>query len=711
MLKAFDDRDMEVVRSANVCAVSLTNRGAIDELCKRWASSRNKRLEQIIRQGGYIASQSVETQFLIKLKFYPSQKIKVDSTEVLDSLIAALSDRDNEIVKSANISITQIKDKNIIDILCKKWIDNPSNLLENIIRQSSYEPYEASTKALFYFLLGEWQKYEDLDFDQSLLSKAYYGASDSIQKLVADKAKLAGRIEWIKILTNTKKGFDVEKMTDNEWSNFTDILVAHPDRKEIWRFLYHAPVIWSKKLLDKFTISSCECFNQDEKVIIDDLLNLALTFQLEDITANLQYSKYKTLSAYKILSANLDDFDNSDNNSPRLCVDSLAISPDGSILASGVSEVGRNYSRKSYILIWSLPDGECLRTISAGHTDDVHHLAITPDGQMLISGSRDKTIRLWSLPDGNYIKTLTIEEGYINSLAISPDGHTLVVGSCKLYLYIGKLHLYSLPNGEHLKTFSCENGVDSLAISPDGRILVTINHDRYKRVPICFWDFDGNLLCKSKEKPASIVNEYQCYSPHSGDALYGSHEEIECMVISPNGLILASIGYEQISLWNLNGEHIKTIPNRDGQMGMGSYSHNLVISHDGRTLVSTSNENIHLWSFPECEYLYTIIHPFRYYNHPVASLAIGRNSQILVSTDGGGTICLWKSPNMPISKLTNKDIRKIELNANDPNLEIGTRNAFKFTLALLRLKQRFDIDIEDVSSDIQFSEFDIEIDG
>ena len=211
VLKAFDDRDMEVVRSANVCAVGLTNRGAIDELCKRWASSRNKQLEQIIQKGKYITSQSVETQFLVKLKFYPSQKIKIDSTEVLDYLLVAMSDRDNEIVKSANISITQIKDKNIIDILCKKWIDNPSNLLENIIRQCGYEPYEASTKALFYFLLGEWQKYEDLDFDQSLLSKAYYGASDSIQKLVADKAKLAGRIEWIKILTNTKKGLMLRK--------------------------------------------------------------------------------------------------------------------------------------------------------------------------------------------------------------------------------------------------------------------------------------------------------------------------------------------------------------------------------------------------------------------------------------------------------------------------------------------------------------------
>ena len=47
----------------------------------------------------------------------------------------------------------------------------------------------------------------------------------------------------------------------------------------------------------------------------------------------------------------------------------------------------------------------------------------------------------------------------------------------------------------------------------------------------------------------------------------------------------------------------------------------------------------------------------------------------------------------------------------DSNLERSYFNVLKFTLFLIRLRQQFDIDIEDVSSDVQFSEFDIEIDG
>ena len=66
---------------------------------------------------------------------------------------------------------------------------------------------------------------------------------------------------------------------------------------------------------------------------------------------------------------------------------------------------------------------------------------------------------------------------------------------------------------------------------------------------------------------------------------------------------------------------------------------------------------------------------------------------------------------IPINKLSDQDIEAIELKLKDFELGKNVHNAIKFTLTLICLKQQFDIDIEDVSSDIQFSEFDIEIDG
>lgn len=76
---------------------------------------------------------------------------------------------------------------------------------------------------------------------------------------------------------------------------------------------------------------------------------------------------------------------------------------------------------------------ECtlLRTLT-GHTKPVHCIAISPDGQILASGSADQKIKLWNLRTGELLRTLEGHRGWlysVSSVAISPDGQTLVSGS------------------------------------------------------------------------------------------------------------------------------------------------------------------------------------------------------------------------------------------------------------------------------------------
>ncbi len=67
-------------------------------------------------------------------------------------------------------------------------------------------------------------------------------------------------------------------------------------------------------------------------------------------------------------------------------VDSVAISPDGQTLVSG--------SYDETIKVWELSTGKLIRTLT-GHADAVWSVAISPDGQSLVSGSQDKTIKVW----------------------------------------------------------------------------------------------------------------------------------------------------------------------------------------------------------------------------------------------------------------------------------------------------------------------------
>jgi len=51
------------------------------------------------------------------------------------------------------------------------------------------------------------------------------------------------------------------------------------------------------------------------------------------------------------------------------------------------------------IRVWRVSDGALVRTLT-GHTGFVYSVAFSPDGNLLVSGSDDRTIQLWSILDG-----------------------------------------------------------------------------------------------------------------------------------------------------------------------------------------------------------------------------------------------------------------------------------------------------------------------
>ena len=97
-----------------------------------------------------------------------------------------------------------------------------------------------------------------------------------------------------------------------------------------------------------------------------------------------------------------------------------------SIILKGAGSVAVS-ARPIFPKTWST-SGKVLKTLK-GHTDEVTCLAINPNGQVLASGSRDRTIRLWSLPDGTALQVLKGHISDVTCLAISPNGQVLASGS------------------------------------------------------------------------------------------------------------------------------------------------------------------------------------------------------------------------------------------------------------------------------------------
>jgi len=64
----------------------------------------------------------------------------------------------------------------------------------------------------------------------------------------------------------------------------------------------------------------------------------------------------------------------------------------------------------------------------AAHSNTVNSVAINPDGKVIASGSDDSTIKFWHLDSGELLSTLTFSTA-VNAIAFSPDAQTLISAS------------------------------------------------------------------------------------------------------------------------------------------------------------------------------------------------------------------------------------------------------------------------------------------
>jgi WD40 repeat protein len=82
-----------------------------------------------------------------------------------------------------------------------------------------------------------------------------------------------------------------------------------------------------------------------------------------------------------------------------------------------------------------------------GHSAGVSSVAISPDGQTLISGSMDNTIKIWDLNRGEELRSFPRQPSIVESIAISPDGQTLASGG-----WGNIIKLWNLTTGQEIRT-------------------------------------------------------------------------------------------------------------------------------------------------------------------------------------------------------------------------------------------------------------------
>jgi len=289
-------------------------------------------------------------------------------------------------------------------------------------------------------------------------------------------------------------------------------------------------------------------------------------------------------------------------------VNSVAFSPDGKTLASG--------SNDDTIKLWDVATGTEIRTLR-GRAGEVYFVVFSPDGKILASGSAAKTIKLWDVATGTEIRTLAWHDSLFNPVAFSPDGKILALGR-----WGGTIQLWDVATGTEIRTIEGHtSSVVSVAFSPDGKTLASGSADD----TIKLWD-------------VATGTELRTLRGHTG-AVYS-------VAFSPDGKILAlGLWGGTIQLWDVaKGTEIRTLEAHTGWVS------SVAFSPDGQILASgLPNGTIKLWDVAKGAELHTL---FRH-KGPVNSVAFSPDGKTLASGSDDRTIKLW-------DVVTGTQIRTIE---------------------------------------------------
>jgi WD40 repeat protein len=173
------------------------------------------------------------------------------------------------------------------------------------------------------------------------------------------------------------------------------------------------------------------------------------------------------------------------------------------------------------VKIWSVGDWKLTATLR-GHEKSVNAIALSPDGDTLVSGSSDATVKLWSLPNGEALYTLRDRKKTVSAVAFSRDGEWFASG-----WYGGRAAVWTIDGEEIVSIKASGKNLSTVAISPDGALLAT-------------GGLGGDI--KVWEIPSGALRE----------TLSGHETAVNSLHFIDEGKQLVSLGYEgTIRLWSV----------------------------------------------------------------------------------------------------------------------------------------------------------------
>lgn len=316
----------------------------------------------------------------------------------------------------------------------------------------------------------------------------------------------------------------------------------------------------------------------------------------------------------------------------ELFLKALAFSPNGKLLASGRDD--------GMVNLWNATvqqkglAGKISQNLSnlklKKHREEIVSLTFSPDGKMLLSGSKDGTIRAWDTTTGQQQYICPGHVGDVTDIAVTTEGKTLISLNSDAYMSVDMLIKWDI-NTRHPFSSSFFRLKSPQTISQNANKFVVSKSGFGRKIQLwdttkvrLRYDLDGhgypseywslvNAFSPDEKMVAITTSKYQIgtiylwdianpsksflgriFNPKSIKPRFtfeGNKREVKALAFSSNGKILASSGDgPDINLWNTEtGDKLYTLT------GDHSSFDNLAFSPDGNKLASAYYSTVYLW--------------------------------------------------------------------------------------------------------------------
>jgi hypothetical protein len=624
-----------------------------------WKKSRNATLRQLILQHEWLADEPPDVRMWNALLIGRLQPVTQGGTGIVPSLIQACDDDESEIAQRARDCVRRLSRQKTVDALCEAIIEDDHPVARQLAIEAGHAPSQPHRQALFYFLTGQWERYEDLDFDQRLLGTVYESADPRLRRRITAQLRASGRIDLLPLVTGGDRLTRVSRMTRTEADLLIEMLSQHGQWEKLWRLVLEFPLAHSARALGVLADANWRPERHDERLIF------------EQLHANARVTS--TLSAGEVSRVLPPALECERIKVPGR-INSVAFSPARPILAIGTG-LGR-------VVLWDFHRAERLKLLR-DFERSVGCVNFTADGTLVCgerSSSSYNSCAVVVYPSEEPVK-LTAYDGAVTALEPVAGSQLLTAGKAS------QIDLWDVASRQLVQSRELSYWPRALRVSPAGDKLVLL-HKSISMMPLPELDDER----RSSWDPFPGVSACADFAPDGQAVIAGKHNG-KVVVFGGKGKRLTG-EREPLASYSGQVQSVQSLTDR-----------RIVISADsGGKVTFTAWENR------------SMVGQLTVVGERLTSLTVSPDGAYMAIGDSDASLTLWDLRVLDIPLLFNRPLARavpghlavVRELSESRTLDDKIVACLTYMQDALKHRFRYDIEIDDVPT-IKVGEFDIEI--